>query len=845
MTETAQNSASQQIYINPDVPETHYPKVAAELNIQQSQVAATAKLLAEGATVPFIARYRKEATGALDEVQIADIRDRLEQLAELEKRRGAVLKSLAERELLTDDLSVRIAAAETLSVLEDIYLPFRPKRRTRAMVAREKGLAPLAELIFAQGDCDPLAEAAPYVDPGKGVTTGEEALAGARDIIAEMVNEDEKARARMRAYFAEKAVFQSRVIGGKETEGNRYRDYFDWEESAAKAPSHRILAMRRGEKEGFLTMRVTPPEAEAIALLAAMFVTGTGAASEQVLLAVEDSYRRLLANAMETELRTFTKKRADAEAIRVFADNLRQLLLAPPLGQKRMLAIDPGFRTGCKVVCLDAQGKLLHHDVILPHLSENMRKVSSETVQSLCRRFRIEAIAIGNGTAGRETETFLRELNLPDTIQIFMVNESGASVYSASKIAREEFPNEDVTVRGAVSIGRRLADPLAELVKIDAKAIGVGQYQHDVDQAELKRSLDDTVMSCVNAVGVELNTASAALLGYVSGLGPALAANIVAWRDEHGPFSFRQSLLDVPRLGAKAFVQAAGFLRIRDGENPLDASAVHPESYSVVEKMAADLDCAVSDLMRDEALRQKIDVNLYVSDDIGLPTLNDIMLELAKPGRDPRTKREEFHFAEGIEKMENLVPGMKLPGIVTNLTAFGAFVDIGVHQDGLIHTSQLADRFVKDPSTVLKVGQMLEVAVLAVDLERKRISLTLKKNPEAAAKNRPERKKPDAAVSGKPSGRNTKEGANAGEAARRKDGDAALTGKPFVRKGKEADNAGGTPRQKTENNERRDEQKSRPHFAHDKNGDKKPPREKREEKVPFNNPFAAIFGKKG
>ncbi|MHB8829358.1 MAG: Tex family protein [Syntrophales bacterium] len=812
MTETDHSDASRKIDIKSGVSEKHYPKVAAELKIQQSQVAATAKLLAEGATVPFIARYRKEATGTLDEVQIAEIRDRLEQLAELEKRREAILKSLAERELLTDELAGRIADAEALSALEDIYLPFRPKRRTRAMVAREKGLAPLAELIFAQGDCDPLAAAAPYVDPEKGVATVEEALAGARDIIAEIVNEDEKARARMRAFFAEKALFQSRVIEGKETEGSRYRDYFDWEEPAAKVPSHRILAMRRGEKEGFLTMRVVPPEAEAIALLAAMFVTGTGAASGQVSLAVEDSYRRLLGSAMETEIRAVTKKRADVEAIRVFADNLRQLLLAPPLGQKRILAIDPGFRTGCKVVCLDAQGKLLHHDVILPHLSENMRKVSSETMQSLCRRFRVEAIAIGNGTAGRETETFLRGLNLPETIQLFMVNESGASVYSASKIAREEFPSEDVTVRGAVSIGRRLADPLAELVKIDAKAIGVGQYQHDVDQGELKKSLDDAVMSCVNAVGVELNTASAALLGYVSGLGPALAANIVSWRDEHGPFAYRQSLLDVPRLGAKAFVQAAGFLRIRDGENPLDSSAVHPESYSVVEKMAADLDCTVSDLMRDEALRQKIELSRYVSDDIGLPTLNDILAELAKPGRDPRTQREEFHFAEGIEKMENLVPGMKLPGIVTNITAFGAFVDIGVHQDGLIHTSQLADRFVKDPSTVLKVGQMLEVSVLAVDLERKRISLTLKKNPDGAAKRPAERKSRDVAAPE----RNAKDDVRGGESLRKE------TGKVLSR----------------------GENKSRPHFTPDKKGDKKPLPEKRVEKIPFNNPFAAVFGKK-
>jgi uncharacterized protein len=796
--------------LNADVAEKtdeyHFPKISAELKIGQSQVAATARLLAEGATIPFIARYRKEATGALDEVQIADIRDRLDELVELDKRREAILRSLAERELLTDELKGKLAAAETLAVLEDIYLPFRPKRRTRATIAREKGLEPLAARIFSQEDFDPHAEAAGYIDTEKGVATAEEALAGARDIIAEWVNENEQARARMRDFFNRKATFRTRVIEGKETEGSRYRDYFDWEEAAAKAPSHRVLAMRRGEKEGFLTMRVIPPEAEAIAIIDAMFATGTGETSAQVRLAVEDCYRRLLASSMETEIRAASKKRADAEAIRVFAENLRQLLLAPPLGQKRILAIDPGFRTGCKVVCLDAQGKLLNADVVIPHLSENMRKAAGETVHALCRRFRIEAIAVGNGTAGRETEAFLRELDLPDTIQVFMVNESGASVYSASKIARDEFPNEDVTVRGAVSIGRRLADPLAELVKIDPKAIGVGQYQHDVDQNELKKSLDDTVMSCVNAVGVELNTASAALLGYVSGLGPALVGNIVSWRDEHGPFATRQALMDVPRLGAKAFVQAAGFLRIRDGVNPLDASAVHPESYSVVECMADDLNCTVVDLIGDEALRQKIDIMKYVSEDIGLPTLNDILAELAKPGRDPRTRLEEFHFAAGIEKVEDLVPGMKLPGIVTNLTAFGAFVDIGVHQDGLIHTSQLADRFVKDPADVLKVNQALEVTVLAVDLERRRISLTLKKNPEDAAR--------------KPSGRVGR--------------DTVSSEKPMGKQEKSSSRESSPS--KTTNAD------SRP--ARDKRGDKKPPREKKDEKIPFNNPFAAVFGKK-
>jgi len=787
--------------------ERYHLQIAAELHIGNAQVAATAQLLGEGATVPFIARYRKEVTGTLDEVQITDIRDRLSQLEELDKRREAILKSLTERELLTDELRGKIAAAETMAVLEDIYLPFRPKRRTRATVAREKGLEPLAQQIFAQAETfDPSAAVAAFVNPEKGVASAEEALAGARDIIAEWVNENEQARARMREFFTAKAVFQSRVIPGKETEGSRYRDYFDWEEPAAKAPSHRILAMRRGEKEEFLTLRVVPPETEANSLLDAMFVNGNGPAAEQVRMAVEDGYRRLLANAMETEIRMAAKKRADAEAIRVFADNLRQLLLAPPLGQKRLLALDPGFRTGCKLACLDAQGKLLHHDAIFPHLSEKARNQAAETVRALCARLQIEAIAIGNGTAGRETETFLRTLDLPETIQLVMVNESGASVYSASKIAREEFPNEDVTVRGAVSIGRRLTDPLAELVKIDPKAIGVGQYQHDVDQTELKQSLDDTVMSCVNAVGVELNTASAALLTYVSGLGPALAAKIVAWRDEHGPFPSRVALREVPRLGAKAFVQAAGFLRIRNGENPLDASAVHPESYAIVDRMADDLNCSITDLMHDEALRKRIDPTRYVTDEVGLPTLNDILAELARPGRDPRERFEAFRFAEGIEKMEDLTPGMKLPGIVTNLTAFGAFVDIGVHQDGLIHLSQIADRFVKDPGEVLKVHQPVEVTVLAVDLERKRISLTLKKNPERGGKpaTPPEKKE-------------IRENQPAGEGPRPK----IAPGKP--------------PQERQEHGR---PQREKPGHGRPQQG------KSRNEKVPFNNPFAAVFGKK-
>jgi uncharacterized protein len=717
-----------------DLSARHHQKIAGELGIGKAQVAAAAGLIGEGGTVPFIARYRKEATGSLDEVAVMAIRDRLEQLAELDKRREAILESLAERELLTEELKEKIAAVETLTLLEDLYLPYRPKRRTRAMAAREKGLEPLARRLFDQEEFDPLAEAEAFVDPEKGVATAEEALSGARDIIAEWVNENEQTRALMREFFRAQASFRTQVFPGKEEEGSRYRDYFDWEEPAAKVPSHRILAMRRGEKEEFLCLRVAPPEAEAIALLMDFFVRGDGPVAEQVRMAAEDSYRRLLSGAMETEIRLATKKRADEEAIRVFSDNFRQLLLAPPLGQKRVLAIDPGFRTGCKTACLDAQGKLLHHETIFPLLSARAQEEAAARTSAICRDFTVEAIAVGNGTGGRETETFLRSLKLPDAIQIIMVNESGASVYSASQAARDEFPDEDVTVRGAVSIGRRLIDPLAELVKIDPKAIGVGQYQHDVDQSALKARLDDVVMSCVNAVGVEVNTASVQLLTYVSGLGPALARQIVAWRDEHGPFLSREELKKVPRLGARAFEQAAGFLRIRNGANPLDAGAVHPESYAIVYRMAKDLNCTVSDLLlRDDDLRKRIDPARYVTDQAGLPTLNDILAELAKPGRDPRKKFEAFQFAEGIVKIEDLTPGMQIPGIVTNITAFGAFVDIGVHQDGLVHLSQIADRYVKDPQEVLKVRQPVLVTVLAVDRERKRISLSLRKQPGASA----------------------------------------------------------------------------------------------------------------
>ena len=667
----------------------HISKIAEELALKATQVSATAALLEEGATVPFIARYRKEVTDSLDEVAITAIRERLAQLEELDNRREAILKSMEERGQLTDELKEKIVAAETMAVLEDIYLPFRPKRRTRATVAREKGLEPLAQLIFGQGEIDPVAEAAAFLDPEKEVASAEEALAGARDIIAEWVNEDQEARARIRAFFTAKAVFRSKVVSEKEAEGIKYKDYFDWEEPVAIAPSHRILAMRRGENEGFLSLRVTPPEDEALTILDALFVRGEGLVSQQVQMAVHDGYKRLLAPSMETEVRLETKKRADEEAIRVFVENLRQLLLAPPLGQKNVLAIDPGFRTGCKVVCLDRQGKLVHTDTIYPHQSERESSEASEKIVNLCQQFQVEAIAIGNGTAGRETEAFIRTLNLPRSIQVVLVNESGASVYSASETAREEFPDRDVTVRGSVSIGRRLMDPLAELVKIDPKSIGVGQYQHDVDQGALRRSLDDVVISCVNRVGVEVNTASKQLLTYVSGLGPQLAKGIVEYRNQSGPFQSREMLRKVPRLGPKAFEQAAGFLRIRGGENPLDASAVHPESYSIVDAMARDLACSMTDLMRDEKLRKKIDVTNYVTEKVGLPTLNDILEELSKPGRDPREQFENVQFAEGVKEIADVRPGMKLPGMVTNITAFGVFVDIGVHQDGLIHISEL------------------------------------------------------------------------------------------------------------------------------------------------------------
>ena len=712
--------------------EVYVSRVAKELSLNESGVRAAAALFAEDATIPFVARYRKEATGNLDEVQLLAIRDRLSQLKELDDRRAAILKSLIERNLLTDELKAKIESAATLSKLEDIYLPYRPKKRTRATIAKEKGLEPLAAAVFSQGPEDPYALAAAYISAEKGVKDAEEALAGARDIIAERTSEDETARARMRELFFAKSMYHSKVLTGKEAEGVKFKDYFDWKEPAMKAPSHRVLAMRRGEKEGFLMMRVEVPEEDALAGLVPLFVKSGNASSMQVKLAVEDGYRRLMSLAMETEVRLESKKLAEKEAIAVFARNLREILMASPLGHKSVLGIDPGFRTGCKVVCLDKQGKLLHNDVIYPSQGDNREAEAASKIKKLCAQYKTEVIAIGNGTAGRETEEFIKNLKL-EGVMIIMVNESGASVYSASPAAREEFPEEDITVRGAVSIGRRLMDPLAELVKIDPKAIGVGQYQHDVDQTELKKSLDDTVISCVNNVGVELNMASKELLSYVSGLGPTLAKNIVEHRNANGAFESRAALKKVPRLGPKAFEQSAGFLRIRGGKNPLDSSAVHPERYEIVKKMAADLGCSVNDLRTDAALRAKLDLSKYVSGDVGEPTLKDIMAELAKPGRDPREKFEAFSFGD-VQKISDVLPGMKLPGIVTNVAAFGAFVDIGVHQDGLVHISELSDNYVRDASSVVKVRQQVVVTVLDVDAQRKRIALSMKTNPIIGAR---------------------------------------------------------------------------------------------------------------
>ncbi|GAA0878180.1 Tex family protein [Algoriphagus jejuensis] len=707
-------------------------KIASELGVKPHQVQATIELLDGGATVPFISRYRKEATGTLDEVQVAAVRDRIEQLRELDKRREAILKSVEEQGKMTPELKKAIEGAETMSKLEDIYLPYKPKRRTKATIAREKGLEPLAERIFSQTSFDLQAEAEKFLNEELEVKTAEEALQGARDIIAEWINENAQVREKMRKLFLEEGSFSSRVIPGKENEAIKYKDYFDWSEPIKSAPSHRVLAMRRGEKELFLMLDSCPEELSALARIEKEVIQdAANSAVDQVKLAVKDSYRRLLKPSMETEVRLLTKKKADEEAIRVFAENLRQLLLGAPLGEKSVMAIDPGFRTGCKLVCLGPQGQFLHYEAIYPHEPQRRTAEAGMTVKGLVEKYNIQAIAIGNGTAGRETEAFVKSLGLPKSVIVTMVNESGASIYSASEVARNEFPDLDLTVRGAVSIGRRLMDPLAELVKIDPKSIGVGQYQHDVDQNALKNALDDTVMSAVNGVGVEVNTASKELLTYVSGLGPSLAQNIVDFRAENGPFSSRAQLKKVPRLGDKAFEQAAGFLRIRNAKHPLDSSAVHPERYELVEKMAKDLKASVQELMSSEDLRSKIILKNYVSETVGLPTLQDILEELSKPGRDPRETFEVFAFQDGVNSMSDLKVGMKLPGVVTNITAFGAFVDIGVHQDGLVHLSHLADRFVKDPNEIVSVNQKVQVTVMEVDIPRKRIALSMKSDPFA------------------------------------------------------------------------------------------------------------------
>ena len=729
--------------------------VSAELSIKAHQVKAVASLLAEGATVPFIARYRKEMTGSLDEVAIIAIRDRLEQLAELDARRDAILSSLTEQGKLSPELEKAVREAETMSKLEDIYLPYRPKRKTRGSVAKEKGLEPLAQQLFAQENIDIAKIAARFIDAEKGVEDMDAALAGARDIIAEWVNENAEARGAMRMYFEKSAQMGSKAAKGKEKdkEAEKYRDYFDWSENALKAPSHRILAVLRGDEEGFLSAHFLPEEEAALPLLQTRFVK-KGAAAEQMELAVQDSYHRLMAPSLESEMRSVCKKRADEEAIKVFAQNVRELLLSSPMGEKAVLAVDPGLRTGCKIAVLSRQGNLLQHTAIYPLEPHNKVEESAKTIKELCAKNRIEAIAIGNGTGGREAHAFIKSLGLPGII-VTMVNESGASIYSASEVARKEFPDLDLTVRGAVSIGRRLMDPLAELVKINPKSIGVGQYQHDVDQKDLKKALDDTVSHCVNAVGVEVNTASGELLSYVSGLSSKLANSIVKYRAEKGAFKSRDEIKKVPGMGPKTFEQAAGFLRIRDAANPLDASAVHPESYHIVEAMAKDLSCSVKDLIEKDDLRRKIALEKYVSDEVGLPTLKDIASELARPGRDPRKEFELFSYDETVHTIGDLKPGMKLPGVVTNVAAFGAFVDIGVHQDGLVHISHLSDNFVSDPHAVVKVNQKVNVTVLDVDLERKRISLSMKTNPDEARAPRSNAEKPEHRAS-KPSQRKEK-----------------------------------------------------------------------------------------
>jgi protein Tex len=705
-------------------------KIVSELGITLRQVQNTLKLFAEGATVPFIARYRKEATGGLDEVMIIRIRDMHTRLVELEKRRQAILESIKEQEKLTPELEAQINKVQTMAELEDLYLPYRPKRKTRASMAREKGLEPLANLILLQRDIDIENEASKYVNEELGVMSEDDALAGARDIIAETVNEDAYLRRSMRNIFKQKGIMSSIVIKSKMEEAAKYENYFSWAEPLLKAPSHRVLAVFRGENEGFLKVGIAPDEDEALEIIEKRFMKSRNACGMQVKTACQDAYKRLLQPSLETEMRNEAKETADAKAIEVFAENLRQLLMLPPLGQKRVLAIDPGFRTGCKVVIINELGQLLHNETIYPHPPEMEVKQSINKLTQLVDSFKIEAIAIGNGTAGRETEQLVKNIRFNREVIAVMVNEAGASVYSASSVAREEFPNYDVTVRGSVSIGRRLMDPLAELVKIDPKSIGVGQYQHDVDQKQLQKSLEETVASCVNKVGVELNSASKELLTYVSGIGPALAKSIVEFRNENGKFSAREELLKVPRFGDKAFLQAAGFLRIKDGKNPLDTTSVHPESYYIVEKMMKSLQVGLDELLREKERKKKfldfLKPEEFVDAKVGLPTIQDILQELDKPGRDPREEFDVFEFDNTIKDIEDLHEGMVLPGIVTNITAFGAFVDIGLHEAGLVHISQLADKYVKDPNDVVKINQKVEVKVVTVDMKRKRIQLTMK-----------------------------------------------------------------------------------------------------------------------
>ncbi len=706
--------------------ESYSGMISLELNIASAFVRNTVKLLEEGATIPFIARYRKEMTGSMDEVMIAKIRDRLKELKDLDARRETILNSLREQEKLSPELEKAVAEAVTMTELEDIYLPYKPKRKTRASIARDKGLEPLARFVFSQRPGDVEAEALRFVSDEKGVGSVKDAIQGACDIMAEWISEHTYARKRIRRMFQHEGFLCSHLAKGKEEEGANYRNYFDFRELLKRAPSHRILAILRGENEGLLKVGVEVAEDPAYEALDAVFVKGTSHSAELVKDTVRDSCKRLLFPSMETEMRQFLKEKADEEAIRVFTENLRQLLLAPPLGQKNVLAVDPGFRSGCKIVCLDRQGKLLHNETIYPHAPQNDVKEAIHKIRSLVNAYKIEAIAIGNGTAGRETERLVSSIPFDKEILALMVNESGASVYSASPVARKEFPDYDVTVRGAVSIGRRLMDPLAELVKIDPKSIGVGQYQHDVNQNALQQSLEDTVVSCVNAVGVEVNTASEQLLTYVSGLGPNLAKNIIDYRNEKGAFTSREELKKVKRFGEKAFEQAAGFLRVRDAVNPLDSSAVHPESYYVVGRMAKKLNTSISELIGQRDLKEKIKPEEFTDDTVGLPTVLDILQELSKPGRDPRKQFELFEFDKSVHTIHDLRTGMKLPGIVTNITNFGAFVDIGVHQDGLVHVSQMADRFIRDPKEVVKLNQKVMVEVVDVDVERKRIQLTMK-----------------------------------------------------------------------------------------------------------------------